>query len=102
MDRLPVVLPRSVREQRSFAARRCPGRPELQPPGLLGTAPAVHALLPDLQAEAEARLVPRRIAGPVPAMPLAGVPTVLAALSVVWTERAACGNIRSQAPRTKI
>ena len=84
MELLPLVLYGPFRGKRTAAAQRPRFGPRLRAEGLLRGASAVHAVLPDLQAEAAAYLVTSRASGPLPALPLAGLEELVALLSLVW------------------
>jgi RNA polymerase subunit RPABC4/transcription elongation factor Spt4 len=77
--------------------RRPPRDPEsgarVQHARLRGSAAPVHALLPAVQAQGEARLVARRPARPLPALPLADVARLLPLLPVVRAPRTARGEL---------
>jgi len=96
VDRLPVVLPGPFRGQWARAAPRPEGGAALHAAWLPGRAARLHALLPGLQAEAEAPLEPPRALGSLPALPLARVARLLALLCLVRPARAPRRHVQAQ------
>ena len=93
MELLPLVLRGPFRGKRTAAAQRPRCGPRLRAEGLLRGASAVHAVLPDLQAEAAANVVTPRAFGPLSALPLAGVEELVALLSLVRAQGATRRNL---------
>ncbi len=97
---MPLVLLRTLREQRKGAACRLQGHANLCGSGLRGAATVLHALLPAVQAQGQARLVASRVARPLSALPLADLVCVHALLPLVRPSGAArrfvhAGSLRS-------
>ena len=93
VEGVPVVLCRPLRGQRPATAARPEGGARVQHARLRGPAAPVHALLPAVQAQGEARLVASRSARPLPALPLADVARLLPLLPVVRPARAPRGQL---------
>ncbi len=84
MEGMPVVLRGTVGGERPDPAPRPDGDPDVWTV-MPRSAPTVHALLPDVQAEDPATVGHPRASRSLPALPLVRLPAVLAVLSLVRT-----------------
>jgi hypothetical protein len=95
VGRMPLVLLRPLCWKRSQAPPGPDGGTQLHTSRLRGAATPLHALLSALQAEGASRVDRLRSPRSLPALPLAGLPRVLALLSLVRAAGAASRNLRS-------
>jgi len=86
--------------ERTCGARGCEGQLRPFMPGLRGAAAPLHALLPALQAQGQARVVAPRSAGPLSALPLAHLSRLPALLLLVWEARTARRQLHEVAELT--